>query len=773
MLRAGIKRIYCRLPKNFGLAKEYLEAERNLTTNAELKRNNFLFKDHSPNYGNDLADMLKTLGYTNTEELLREVIPKNVYDKGALDHTAEEIPVDVLHKQLKEIMSANKLYKTYIGQGFSGTLIPHTIERNFLSNPGWYTAYTPYQAEISQGRLEGLMIFQELTRKLTGFEISGASLLDEASAASEAMILSLNSSKSKARKYLVDAGTFPSSVAVMKTNARFQGIEVVVKDIESVPEQELSEYFGVLFQNPDNYGRVRDLTGVISKIRAANSDLTISVGTDLASLLLFKSPGEMGADVAFGNSQRFGVPLGFGGPSAAFMCTHHNHIRKLPGRIIGNSIDSQGEHSFRMALQTREQHIRREKATSNICTAQALLANMVTFYSIYHGETGLKTISTRIHLQTQVIAEALIALGFELIEKKNYFDTLTFVDKDHSVYNYFQKNHVNLRANPNGTTSISLDETVAVKDVQDLLDLFAGAKKASIPSDLLSKKRSIDVSESLKRKEGKILENPVFHNIKGEHEMMRYLKYLENKDISLTKSMITLGSCTMKLNAATEMIPLTWPEFNIHPFVPIDQAEGYITMINQLKDDLKNITKMDDVSFNPNSGATGEYAGLLAIRSYLESQGQGHRDICLIPKSAHGTNPASAARAGLKVVVVDGDEEGNICLVDLKKKCEQYKDKTACFMITYPSTHGVYEDTVRHAIDMIHAIGAQVYLDGANMNAQVGLTSPGYLGADVCHLNLHKTFCIPHGGGGPGAGPICVKAHLAPYVPKHNKKGTV
>ena len=719
--------------------------------------------------------MLKVTKAASIEELLTQTIPADVYNPDQLRDGTGIYPManDLLHAHFKEMLDKNKQYTTYIGEGFYGTIVPPVIERCFLSNPGWYTAYTPYQAEIAQGRLTGLMIFQELTRQLTGMPVAGASLLDEASAASEAMVLSWTHSNKKHRKFFVDENIFDPSYQVIKTVAEPLGIQVIKTKIDE--NVDLDGVFGVILQNPDNLGRVRDLSGVVADLKAKNNQVIVTIGCDFASLMLLKSPGQMGADIAYGNAQRFGVPLGFGGPAAAFFATRVDLMRKMPGRIVGMSKDSQGNPAIRMALQTREQHIRREKATSNICTAQALLANMSGFYAVYHNEKGLRTISERIHYQTQYLAKGLKSLGVTLVEEKNFFDTLALkfssaAERD-GLYHHLLKNEINLRRIGDNKLGVSCDESKTVSDITRLLEVVADHLKKSVEfKTLLTGEYRLSIESGYVRSaEGRILDHDIFHQIKGEHEMMRFLKYLESMDISLTKSMITLGSCTMKLNSAVEMIPLTWPQLNLHPYVPENQSLGYKAMIDDLTEFLMKVTSFDAVCFNSNSGAAGEYAGLLSINNYLKSTNQGHRNICLIPASAHGTNPASAIKAGLEVRIVASDQHGNICLEDLKVKCDQYKDNLAAFMVTYPSTHGVYEDTIRRAIDMIHEYGGQVYLDGANMNAQVGLTSPGFLGADVCHLNLHKTFCIPHGGGGPGMGPIGVKSHLAPFVPSVRK----
>ena len=629
--------------KNFASVAKQIKAEASSKVFAGLKRSNYLLDDHSPIRPEDEARMLSELGVADLEQLTSEVMVGDIRQEAPIDSLDKPIPVDMLLERLKKTMKKNQLNKSYIGAGFYGTLVPHVIERNFLSNPGWYTAYTPYQAEISQGRLEGIMVFQELCRKLTNFEIAGASLLDEASAASEAMLMGYNSTRGKLKKCFVDENVFEASINVMQTNAEFLGIELVITNVKELDAKDVKKACSVVVQSPNKLGEYIDWTEDVERLKSGNKKLTFSVGTDLAALMMFKSPGEMGADVAFGYSQRFGVPMGYGGPAAAFFCTHKNNIRKLPGRIIGVSKDSSGQQALRMALQTREQHIRREKATSNICTAQALLANMAAFYSVYHGESGLQANSERIHLQTQMLKQALEKLGFELVGGgESFFDTLAFKDGDSAIFDHFLQNGINLRKVDSSTTAVSLDETTSVQDLRDLIKCFAGVapNTGEDPKKLIksleTEERAVSLNPSILREEyvsedAKILEHPVFHSIKGEHEMMRYLKYLENLDISLTKSMISLGSCTMKLNAATEMIPLTWPELNIHPYVPAPQAAGYSEMIDELRSDLSTITGMDHVCFNPNSGASGEYSGLLAIRTYQKSIGEGHRDVCLDP----------------------------------------------------------------------------------------------------------------------------------------------
>lgn len=635
-----------------------------------------------------------------------------------------------------------------------------------MENPGWYTAYTPYQPEISQGRLESLLNYQQMVMDLTGMEIANASLLDEATAAAEAMTLCKRAGKSKSNVFFVADDVHPQTIEVVKTRAKFIGFEVLVGSLDSLPEQDV---FGALVQYPGTTGEVRDLTDIIAKAQA-NKTL-VTVATDLLASALLKPAGEMGADVAIGSAQRFGVPMGYGGPHAAFMATRDKHKRTMPGRVIGVSIDTNGNQALRMAMQTREQHIRREKATSNICTAQALLANMASFYAVYHGAEGLRTIARRTHHMTAILAAGLTKGGFELAHN-SFFDTITINTGAQTEDLYAKALAADINLRKLGTQlGVSFDETTTVADVEALFAVFGVKEEVAALSTEIAGNEFAAIPEALRRTT-EYLTHPVFNTHHSETQMMRYLKQLENKDFSLTHGMIPLGSCTMKLNAAAEMIPVTWPEFgSIHPFAPAEQAAGYAALAKDLKEKLCEITGYDAFSLQPNSGASGEYAGLIAIQRYHESRGEGHRNVCLIPSSAHGTNPATASMVSMKVVVVKCDEEGNIDVTDLAAKIEKHKDNLSSIMITYPSTHGVYEEQVKEVCEMVHAAGGQVYLDGANMNAQVGLTTPGFIGSDVSHLNLHKTFCIPHGGGGPGMGPIGVKSHLAPFLPGHIENG--
>ncbi len=706
----------------------------------------------------EMSQMLADIGAASLDQLIDQTVPAAIRLPADLPLPAPRREHQAL-ADLKAIAGKNVVAKSCIGMGYYDTLTPKVILRNVMENPGWYTAYTPYQAEIAQGRLEALMNFQQMVVDLTGLEIANASLLDEATAAAEAMTMARRVSKSKSNRFLVDANCFPQTIDVVKTRAGYFGFDLVIAPIDSVKDE---EFFGALLQYPGDNGEVRDLTDLIAGLKARGA--CVAVASDLMALVLLKSPGTMGADIALGSSQRFGIPMGFGGPHAAFFATREANVRSMAGRIIGVSKDARGKTAYRMTLQTREQHIRREKANSNICTSQVLLANMAGMFAVYHGQQGLKTIAARIQRLTAILAAGLKMAGVSLVAEQ-FFDTLhlDLGARAETVYRDALAAGYNLRRVAAGVLGISLDETTTRDDVaalfkvvaQTTLDIAAiDAQVIGLPNALL---RTDDVPT-----------HPVFNTHHTEHEMLRYLKSLQNKDLALDHSMISLGSCTMKLNATSEMIPVTWPEFGgIHPFAPRDQVQGYHEMIGSLTEWLKTVTGFDAICMQPNSGAQGEYAGLVAIARYHASRGEGHRDICLIPKSAHGTNPATAQMANMKVVVVDCDENGNVDVSDLKAKAEEHKDDLACLMITYPSTHGVFEEAVRDICAIVHANGGQVYMDGANLNAQVGLTSPGFIGADVSHMNLHKTFAIPHGGGGPGMGPIGLKAHLAPFMANH------
>ncbi len=712
------------------------------------------------------AEMLKLVGVKDKEELIYKTIPDNIRLKKELELPAA-LDEPAFLESFKEMMSQNKIFRSHIGMGYYNTHVPNVILRNILENPGWYTAYTPYQAEISQGRLEMLLNYQTVVSELTGFDLANASLLDEGTAAAEGMSMFFHmkrGAKKNANTFFASDKCFPQTLDVLKTRASFIGINLEVGDLSQL-DLTGEDLFGVLIQYPDSEGGISDHTAFIET--AKECQVNVAMATDLLALTLLKSPGEMGADLAIGSAQRFGVPLGFGGPHAAFFATREDYKRSIPGRIIGVSQDRFGKPAFRMALQTREQHIRREKATSNICTAQVLLAVMAGAYAVYHGPEGLTAIAERVNLLTKTLDAGLRKLGFES-KNKNYFDTI-FIESDDQKISEIRKRaeekEINLNYYYSGSIAISLDETTREKDVQELLEVFDLEGKLS--SNGTQGEGSESIPSELKRNP-EFLKEEVFHKYRSEHEMLRYLKRLENKDISLTHSMISLGSCTMKLNATAEMMPVSWPEVGaLHPFCPPDQSKGYQQMFDDLVIWLSEITGFHSVSLQPNSGAQGEYAGLAVIAAYHKGNGEDNRKIILIPSSAHGTNPASAVMAGMDVKIVQCDEKGNIDVADLETKAAEAGDNLAGLMVTYPSTHGVFEKEIMRICETIHKYGGQVYMDGANMNAQVGYTSPANIGADVCHLNLHKTFCIPHGGGGPGMGPIGVAEHLTPYLPKH------
>ena len=705
----------------------------------------------------DIDLLLDQLGYKDLEEFSKSVLPKNIFIKeklGLSDAMSEEEALKVL----KEISKENAVYRSFIGQGYYGTVTPKVILRNVFENPGWYTSYTPYQAEISQGRLEALINFQTMVGDLTGFEIANASLLDEATAAAESMTLAHRVGKSKSQRFFIDQNCFPQTISVVTARAKPIGIEVMVGDPKQLTDLKEETYFGALLQYPGNDGAVIDFSQEIVSMHAQNG--LVIMATDLLALTLLKSPGEMGADIAIGSSQRFGVPLGFGGPHAAFMATKEKYKRSLPGRLVGASIDEDGRTAYRLALQTREQHIRREKATSNICTAQALLAIMAGFYAAYHGPAGLKQIAQSVRSKATTLAKGINELGYDL-KSSSFFDTVTIhtESRTQEIFSTAQDQLMNLRMLDANHISISLDETVTDLEIKNITKLFKDlSKKEKV---VLSFELPIDIIRSTE-----YLTHPVFHLYRTETEMLRYIRKLCDKDIALDRAMIPLGSCTMKLNATSEMIPVGWEEFsNIHPYAPYDQTAGYKILINDLEAKLSEITGYSAVSLQPNAGSQGEYAGLLAIDAFHRSNGDPQRKICLIPESAHGTNPASAQMAGMNVVPISCDKKGNIDLEDLSEKASQHSNELAAIMITYPSTHGVFETTVTEVCQIIHDHGGKVYIDGANFNAMVGLCKPGEFGGDVSHLNLHKTFCIPHGGGGPGVGPIGVVKDLAPHLP--------
>ncbi len=729
----------------------------------ELKMRGDFVRRHIGPGEEQIAEMLAALQLESLDALIDKAVPKSIVSEAPLDLEPAKSERMTL-SYLRQMAGRNKVCVSMIGMGYYGTVTPGVILRNVLENPGWYTAYTPYQAEVSQGRLEALLNFQQMVIDLTGMELANASLLDEATAAAEAMAMAHRVSKSKSNRFFVSADCHPQTVAVVKTRAGAFGFEVVVGD----PFSELAgqEVFGVLLQYPGSSGELRDISGVIEM--AHGQGALVAVAADLLSLVLLKPPGELGADIAFGSAQRFGVPMGYGGPHAAFFATRDAYKRSVPGRIIGVSKDSQGKPALRMALQTREQHIRREKATSNICTAQVLLAVIAAHYAVYHGPQGLKLIAGRVHRMAQITAEGLRRLGFEVVNEA-FFDTLTVRVPGQAapIAARARESRINLRLVDADHLGISLDETTKRANIETLWRVFSS--KADKLLDLMELDRTVSdcIPEPLKRRSD-FLTHPVFHLYHAETEMLRYLRWLAAKDVALDRSMIPLGSCTMKLNATTQMIPITWRDFSaMHPFAPLDQAQGYQQLFEELEEMLCKVTGFDAVSLQPNAGSQGEYAGLLTIRMYHRSRGEGHRDVCLIPASAHGTNPASAHMAGLKVVVVACDSDGNVDVEDLTAKADAHAENLAALMITYPSTHGVFEEAVRDICRIIHERGGQVYLDGANLNALLGVCKPGEIGADVSHMNLHKTFCIPHGGGGPGMGPIGVMAHLAPFLPDH------
>jgi glycine dehydrogenase len=702
-------------------------------------------------------DMAQMLGFDDLEALIDATVPAGIRRREPMDLGRAQTEQAVLAR-LRAIAGRNRVLKSYIGTGYHDTFTPTVIQRNVLENPGWYTAYTPYQPEISQGRLEALLTFQQMIMDLTGMELANASMLDEGTAAAEAMtLLQRVNKKSRSQTFIVAEDCHPQTIAVVRTRAQALDIEVVVGDPEALLGS--SEAFGMLLQYPGSRGHVRELRPLVEK--AHQQQTLVAVAADIMALLLLQSPGAQGADVVVGNSQRFGVPMGFGGPHAAFFATRDAYKRSTPGRIIGVSVDRRGNEALRMAMQTREQHIRREKATSNICTAQALLSIMAAFYAMYHGPVGLRRIAERIHQLTGLLARGLDAAGLAPLND-HYFDTLTIAvgDRQQDIVARALAAGMNLRIIGDDRLGVALDETTTAADVQRLLKVFSGSAVAARPETVASA-----IPPALRRQVD-YLQHPLFNDYHSETEMLRYMRRLEDRDIALTRAMIPLGSCTMKLNATTEMAAITWPGFAaMHPFAPADQTEGYQQMLAELEHMLKECTGYDAISMQPNAGSQGEYAGLLAIRRYHESRGDDQRDVCLIPSSAHGTNPASAALAGMRVVIVECDAGGNVDLVDLEAKASRHSGELAAIMVTYPSTHGVFEETIVEVCDIVHRHGGQVYVDGANLNALVGLAAPGQFGADVSHLNLHKTFCIPHGGGGPGMGPIGVGAHLQPFLP--------
>ncbi|MBK6276262.1 MAG: aminomethyl-transferring glycine dehydrogenase [Saprospirales bacterium] len=712
----------------------------------------------------DINAMLQTIGVSSLDQLIDETVPANIRLKKSMNIGAPKAEYQYL-QELKSIAQKNKVFKSYIGLGYFNTIVPGVIQRNIFENPGWYTQYTPYQAEISQGRLEALLNFQTMITDLTGLPVANASLLDEGTAAAEAMHLlhdvrSRAKGKAIANKMFIDENVFPQTIDVIKGRALPLNFEIVVGDASTFEASE--EYFALLVQYPNGNGEIVDYSSIIKSCK--EKEVYVVMAADILSLALLTSPGELGADIAIGNSQRFGVPMGFGGPHAAFFACKEEFVRQMPGRLIGVSVDKHGNRALRMALQTREQHIKREKATSNICTAQALLAIMASMYAVYHGKDGIKNIALNVHQKTVQLANEIQKIGFKNLNNY-YFDTLRIqVENANTIQEIAEKSEINFRYNNDGTIGISVDETTSAKDLENIVTIFAATKNTNHTTTLLENP-ALQIPENLQRTSD-YLTHPVFNTYQSETEMLRYIKRLEAKDLSLAFSMIPLGSCTMKLNATSELVPLSWAEFaHIHPFAPENQTIGYREIISELENDLAKITGFAATSLQPNSGAQGEYAGLMVIRAYHVSRGDTHRNVALIPTSAHGTNPASAAMAGMEIVLVKCDDLGNIDVADLKAKAEQHAANLSCLMVTYPSTHGVFEESIIEICDVIHQHGGKVYMDGANMNAQVGLTSPANIGADVNHINLHKTFAIPHGGGGPGMGPICCTADLAPFLP--------
>jgi glycine dehydrogenase len=728
----------------------------------------FVFRHIGPSAA-DAAAMLQTIGASSLDELIAQTVPQAIRQRTALDVGAAPSEREAIAK-LRAIAAKNVVLTSMMGQGYYGTILPPVIQRNILENPAWYTAYTPYQPEISQGRLEALLNFQTMIADLTGLDIANASLLDEATAAAEGMAMAQRVAKSKVTAFFVDADCHPQTIAVLRTRAEPLGWQVIVGD--PLADLDPAAVFGALMQYPGSSGAIRDFRPALAALHGAGALAVMAA--DPLGLTLLTPPGELGADIAVGSTQRFGVPMGYGGPHAAYIATKDEYKRALPGRLVGVSVDARGRQAYRLALQTREQHIRREKATSNICTAQVLLAVIASMYGVYHGPDGLRMIAQRVHTRTTVLADGLKALGWQVAHAA-FFDTITVEagDRQADIVRRAADKGINLRRYPDGSIGISCDETTTQDQIEAVWRAFGHRQSTTAEPDYddLARRSASVIPPALARRSA-FMTHPVFHRHRSETEMLRYMRRLADRDLALDRSMIPLGSCTMKLNATSEMIPVTWPEFSdLHPFAPADQAQGYAELLEDLAAKLCTITGYDAVSLQPNSGAQGEYAGLLAIRAYHRDRGDMQRNICLVPSSAHGTNPASAHMAGMEVVVVGCDVDGNVDLADLRTKAERHAERLACIMVTYPSTHGVFETAIREICDIVHAHGGQVYLDGANLNAMVGLARPGEFGADVSHLNLHKTFCIPHGGGGPGMGPIGVKAHLAPFLPRHSANG--
>lgn len=731
-----------------------------------LKPSDTFARRHNSATPEDQAKMSELVGFDNLDSLIDATVPKSIrIDSMKFSKFDEGLTESQMIEHMQKLASMNKVHKSFIGMGYYNTHVPPVILRNIMENPAWYTQYTPYQAEIAQGRLESLLNFQTMIADLTGLPMSNASLLDEGTAAAEAMAMCNNIQKGKKKTFIIASNCHPQTIDICITRADGFDIKVVVSDLKDI-DYKSGDVCGVLVQYPGTEGEVLDYGDFIKNAHA--NGVKVVMATDLLALTILKPPGELGADIVVGSAQRFGVPMGYGGPHAAFLATSQEYKRMMPGRIIGVSIDSSGKPALRVAMQTREQHIRRDKATSNICTAQALLANMAAMYAVYHGPEGLKTIAQRVHGLAGTFALGLKKLGTVEVQGLPFFDTVKVKCADaHAIASAAYKIEMNLRVVDSNTVTASFDETTTLEDVDKLFKVFAGGKSVPFTAASLAEEVETAIPSGLTR-ESPYLTHPIFNKFHTEHELLRYIHLLQSKELSLCHSMIPLGSCTMKLNATTEMMPVTWPSFaNIHPFAPADQAQGYQEMFNNLGEWLCTITGFDSFSLQPNAGAAGEYAGLMVIRAYHKARGDHHRNVCIIPVSAHGTNPATAAMCGMKIVSVGTDAKGNINIEELRKAAESNRDNLSTLMVTYPSTHGVYEEGIDEICKIIHDNGGQVYMDGANMNAQVGLTSPGYIGADVCHLNLHKTFCIPHGGGGPGMGPIGVKKHLAPFLPSH------
>ncbi|KAG9455700.1 hypothetical protein H6P81_000208 [Aristolochia fimbriata] len=731
-----------------------------------LKPSDTFPRRHNSATPDDQTKMADSCGYPSLDSLIDATVPKSIrIQEMKMPIFDEGLTENQMVAHMKYLAAKNKVFKSYIGMGYYNTLVPGVILRNIMENPGWYTQYTPYQAEISQGRLESLLNYQTMITDLTGLPMSNASLLDEGTAAAEAMSMCNNIQRSKKKTFLIASNCHPQTIDICKTRAAGFDLKVVVSDLKDL-DFSSGDVCGVLVQYPGTGGEVLDYGEFVKTAHAKG--VKVVMASDLLALTMLKPPGELGADIVVGSAQRFGVPMGYGGPHAAFLATSQEYKRMMPGRIIGVSVDSSGKSALRMAMQTREQHIRRDKATSNICTAQALLANMAAMYAVYHGPEGLKAIAQRVHGLAGVFAQGLKKLGTVEVQELPFFDTVKIKCADaKAIADAAYKNEINLRILDSNTITASFDETTTLEDVDKLFTVFANGKSVPFTASSLASEVESTIPSGLVR-ESPYLTHPIFNSYHTEHELLRYIHKLQSKDLSLCHSMIPLGSCTMKLNATVEMMPVTWPEFtDVHPFAPVEQASGYQEMFDNLGKLLCTITGFDSFSLQPNAGAAGEYAGLMVIRAYHIARGDTHRNVCIIPVSAHGTNPASAAMCGMKIVAVGTDSKGNINIEELRKAAEANKENLAALMVTYPSTHGVYEEGIDEICKIIHDNGGQVYMDGANMNAQVGLTSPGWIGADVCHLNLHKTFCIPHGGGGPGMGPIGVKKHLAPFLPSH------